>query len=33
MADAEHLEILNVGVAVWNGWRQETEIIPDLSRP
>jgi uncharacterized protein YjbI with pentapeptide repeats len=31
MADAEHLEMLLQGTAVWNAWRQEnSKIMPDL---
>jgi uncharacterized protein YjbI with pentapeptide repeats len=32
MADPEHLEILKLGVDVWNQWRQETpDLQPDIS--
>lgn len=33
MANEQHLKILNEGVTVWNGWRdQNPEIRPDLRR-
>ncbi|HEV7906046.1 MAG TPA: toll/interleukin-1 receptor domain-containing protein [Pyrinomonadaceae bacterium] len=31
MANEEHLEILEQGVEVWNKWRYENEVEPDLS--
>jgi len=31
MADPEHLEILKQGVEVWNAWRMEDAVLPDLS--
>ena len=32
MANPEHLAILDRGVEVWNEWRSQTEVEPDLSR-
>jgi len=32
MANPEHLQILEQGVAVWNTWREQNrDIIPDIS--
>jgi hypothetical protein len=32
MANKEHLKVLRQGVDVWNKWREETQIWPDLTR-
>ena len=31
MPNADHVDILRRGVAVWNAWRAEQRITPDLS--
>jgi hypothetical protein len=31
MANPEHLAILKEGLVVWNRWRQESRVSPDLS--
>jgi len=31
MANADHVELLRRGAAVWNAWRGEHDLIPDLS--
>ena len=31
MANEEHLAILRQGVEVWNKWREENQVQPDLS--
>lgn len=32
MANEKHLDILEQGVDVWNDWRRETSVTPDLSK-